>query len=70
MESGCEDFAVMSPFLAAETDEAVTFELANERMGLVAIEGVGAGDEDLTDEVWVGDGETWSGTEPEEECGA
>ena len=64
MEGGCKDLPVVSPFLPSEADQAVAFELPDQRVGLVALEVVGPRDQDFADEVRVGDGEAGGGPEP------
>lgn len=70
MEGGVEDLAVVRPFLAAEADEAFAFELPYQWVGFVAVEEIGARDENLADELRIGDGQPSGGSEPEQESGA
>ena len=56
--------AAVRPLVAAEADEPLPLELAHHGVRLVAVEVLGAGHEDLPDEVGVGDGEPRRRAEP------
>lgn len=69
MERRREHLAAVRPLVAAQADEPLALELAHHRVRLVAVEVVGAGQEDLPDEVRVGDGEPRRRAEPYQERG-
>ena len=69
VEGGREHPAVVRPLLAAQADEPLALELAHHGVRLVAVEVLGAREEDLPDEVRVGDGEARRRAEPDEEGG-
>lgn len=70
MECWVDDLPMVSPFLASEADEALAFELPDQRMSFISFEVFGSRHEDLSDEVRIGDGETSYGSKPENKCGA
>lgn len=68
MESGGDDFAMVSPFLSFEAEEAVTFKLLHKWVSLNLLIEFCLGGEDISDEVWIGDGETNRRSEPHQKC--